>query len=212
MPEPLFDRVEEFELPEHLQGKTPKEVGQYFAQREQQIRQEAANANQPQPTTIPQPASTVVTAATPSGMTAGQFYTLREGAKIVAREGKEHWQRFLPEVEAIMANMQPVNQTDANMWSTVYEKVVGLHVNDLVKEARDAALRPPSMESSAASTQESAPRQLTANEQHVVEGFRRAGAVTLRDGKEVPFDSTAYLAADKKAKDGTWPLTFNTQY
>jgi hypothetical protein len=147
-------------------------------------------------------------------MTPGQAQTLIAGAKLLASQGKEHWLRFLPEVEGIMGQMTPEQQMDANMWNTVYDKIVGMHVQDLVKEAREAALRPPSMESSSPATPPAQPRQLTTAELHVVDQLRRAGATAMRKDaqgvmRQVPFDADAYLEADQRRTSGAWPFTFN---
>lgn len=212
MSEALFDRVDSAEMPEHLKGKSAQEVHDYWVQREQQIRAETPPVTPPG--TPPAPRIPSVTMSTPQGMTPGQANTLVQGAKLLASQGKEHWQRFLPEVEGIMGQMTPEQQMDANMWNTVYDKIVGMHMQDLVKEARESALRPPSMETSRPASAPTAPRQLTANEMHVVEQLRRAGATALRKdsagvSRQVPFDGEAYLAADERRQSGAWPLTFN---
>jgi hypothetical protein len=207
MAEALFDRVDDTptEMPDHLQGKTPKEVNDYWAGRERQMRTEMQAERPDNP---PKPPTPKVELVTPGGMTPGQAQTLVAGAKMVAAAGKEHWQRFLPEVEAIMGNMTSANQMDANMWSTVYEKVVGMHTQDLIKEAVAKATTPPSMESSSPPSSEAAPRSLSAGEVKVVEGLKRAGATTMRGGREVPFDAEAYINAEKRVREGAWPLTF----
>ena len=219
MVEPLFERIDSDQMPDHLKGKSPEEVHAYWVERERQIRAEAAsNPPSPSPGAPPSASPSAPSPSqvpTPAGtMTPGQTATLIAGAKMVAAVGKEHWQRFLPQTEGIMAQMTPAQQMDANMWTTVYDKVVGMHVSELVKEARDAALRPPSMESSSPPSPPSAPRELTANELHVIDQLRRAGAMAMRKdaagvSHQVPFDADAYRSAEQRAKTGAWPLTFN---
>lgn len=210
---PLFDRVDgnSNEPPEHLKNASPAEINQYWMEREKKIREEQnqppSNLNPQQPPNAPPPTA-------PAGMTAGQAATMISGAKMVAKEGKEYWQRFLPEVESIMGQMSASQQMDAGMWNTVYEKVVGMHMQELLKEAKDSAMRPPSMESSAPSTPPSTPRQLSVNEQHVVDELRRAGATAIRKDAQgvphqVPFDSEAYITADERRQKGILPLTWN---
>lgn len=215
MSEPLFERVDDNAMPEHLKGKSADEVHAYWVERERQLKAEGGGnpPNPPNPNNPPLPPSPAPPAP-PQGMTAGQANTLIQGAKLLASQAKEHWVRFLPQVEGIMGQMSGPQQMDANMWNTVYEKVVGMHMSELVKEAREAALRPPSMESSAPASVTSAPRVLTTAEAHVVEQLRRAGASAIRKdaaGKkqQVPFDAEAYIAADERRQSGAWPLTFN---
>lgn len=206
---PLFERADEdVEVPDHLAGMSTQEINDYWSKRVKQERQERAAAAAP-PGTTP-PARQPVTAP---GMSAGQTQTLINGAKLIASQGKEYWARFLPETEGIMGQMSAEQQGDANMWNTVYEKVLGMHMSELTKEAREAALKPAITESSAAATPNEVTRVLNENEMKVVNGLARAGAVATRldaAGKRisVPFDAEAYLAAEKRRQSNTLPLTF----
>jgi hypothetical protein len=152
MPEPVFDATERVptnsapQLPKELEGKSPAEIVNYYAKREQGIitqAREAIRANDP--TKIPgeKPNTSVrmerPVENVPAAELDGARATLAAAAETQAKQGKKYWTRFEAEIRGVMSKMALENRVDFNYWEAVYFNLVGQHKDVLETEEREAA-------------------------------------------------------------------------
>jgi hypothetical protein len=89
-------------------------------------------------------------------------------AQLAASQGKEDWNRLLPETRKIVNTLPPAQQVNSSIWTEAYFNVRGRITDTLITEARNRALglEIPSPAPPAAAK----PRTFTDGELKVIEG------------------------------------------
>lgn len=138
-------------LPEELKGKSPREIADYYANKERQLAAELelekskrATSTTPQTTTQPtsrdfftDPASATRTVVRDevNKATSSSKKTLIEGAKLVVAARHPDWARFEKDILAVMNAMPEEAQQDMGYWETAYFQIKGIKADELTKEA-----------------------------------------------------------------------------
>jgi hypothetical protein len=216
MPEPIFERVPapgSNELPPELVGKSAAEVAAFYQNREKTIVDTArkaiatASAGNPQPPAPPAPVRTVVTTPTPEApitraeldsKLATSAKTLIATAQMLAAQGRSDWNKWFPQVNAIVGTLPEGDQVDPQIWITAYDSVRGKNVDSITADAVKAATTPVGAEPVAgAPITPTAPQPLGVTEKRVINGLG-ISEETYRQGAE-------------RIEQGAWPLTMNNK-
>lgn len=225
---PVFGTEDHVEVPDFT-GKSPAEIAKYYQDREKRVLDEAnrrinaarEEATPPPPPAPPQrvqitkeqfyenPTEGVEAVVKDRAVSKDDFNRLAgpaqknmiATAKMVASQGKEHWQRFLPAIESIMARMDGYSQIDPDNWEAAYFNVVGFNESKLraeaVTKATTKAAEPPQSASEIAAP----PTDLNTI------SARGKTAADVCEGLNITHDQ--YREADKMIQTGKWPMTMN---
>jgi hypothetical protein len=222
MPDPVFSPDERVDTPQalpselvtKLQGKSAAEqaslIIDYYSKREKAVIAQAKEAIRTQdPTKVPghEKGTTVRTERTDLNQSTtvnqpeldGARATLIAAAKVQAARDKKYWDRFLPDVEKIMAGMTPEFQVDFRYWETAYYNLVGQNKAKLDQEDKDAEANAARLTAERASAGHETPEVLEPLPPTVT-------------GKILPglgITEAQYRTGQKNIAEGKWPLTFD---
>lgn len=210
-------------------GKSPAEIAKYYQDREKRVIQKAAEridaaearANERETPPPPQrvqitkeqfyedPTKGVEAVVKDRSVSKDEFARLAvpaqrnmmATAKLLASQGKEHWQRFLPQIEAVMQRMDEFAQIDPNNWEAAYYNVVGFNAPKLTTEAVTKATTKAAEPPQSASEAPEVPVDLNT----LVARGKTAAQVC--EGLNITHDQ--YRNAAKMVETGKWPMTMN---
>ena len=220
-------------LPESLKGKTPAEVAKYYQERESNIIANARRAiatagagpTPPPPgPTPPTPKATItredlynnpqetfnkfqsglITKEEFLSATAPFQKTIIAMAENLASQGKKYWNKYRDEILGIMAHVTPDQQASVSSWNVAYNTVVGIHWEEIEKEAVKIATTPASEGVQTPSATPTAPVDLKTLT--FKEGGKNGKIKTAEDvvsGLNISPDN--YRDAMKKIDEGTFP-------
>jgi hypothetical protein len=204
VPDPVFDQRDRVtdvsQLPAELRGVTdPVKIAQYYQGREARLRTELAA--QPVKTETSRVTIEQKTDDKPVVMTQaeaeGARSTLIQTARNTAKLGKKYWDRLSADIEKLMSPMAPEDKVNSDVWSTVYNTLVGMNYEKLTSEdaaSAAEATRIASERSTAPASLQEAPPPLPIE-------------VT---GKILPglgISEEQYRKSQEHIAKGVWPLT-----
>src|SRR5271166_146184 len=129
----------------------------------------------------------------------GARSTLIAAAKVQAARDKKYWDRFLPDIEKIMANMTPEYRVNFEYWETAYYNLVGMNKALLDTEEKAAEARAVQLTAERASAGAETPAIV-------------APLPSTVTGKILPglgISEKQYRDAQTNIDKGVWPLTFD---
>jgi len=204
-------------LPAELEGKTPLEIAQYYQSRERDlvIRQATGPVTMSAPPPPPRvtaedftndPMSATQSMITNQTVSKDEFNRLTNAAqqnmlataKLIAKEGKEHWFRLLPQMEAIAATTDPLMLIAPGWWETTYNYCVGKNLQILRTEEADRLRVAASNEgSSGPAAPAVTPRDLNQTEVQVAAGLG--------------ISHETWRTMETKMRDGRFPVTLDNR-
>lgn len=217
MPEPVFsaeDRVDQDALPPELKGKTPKQIVDYFAERERLLREQ----NRP-----PLPAKAVaeeekidlfgpdasgsikreIDRKVNEGIsrtTAVAIPALIAAARTTCRDNHKDFDKFAADIEKFISPMTPENQMNPQFWEIAYLTAKGTKADQMVTEAIDRTKQEHAVSErpTARQNEEIKPKELSVSERTVAE---KLGMTAEHYSK---------AAQRYEAEDGRLPLTLDS--
>lgn len=206
MPEPLFgadERVPTTDLPAEIRNETdPRKIAAYYQRRETALREEMRRTAPPPPNSrvtiehpVDQPNPSSVTFSAEEAQSART--TLIATARNTARINKPYWDRLSDKIEALMKDQPPENQVNSIIWETCYNTLLGMNMDQLLREDRErteAATRAAAERSSAPPDSVSSPAPLPIE-------------VTSKVLPGLGLTEAQYRESQDRIASGKWPMT-----